>query len=191
MRARRGRIVVLIEEMTCQGSLDLLARTHLGRLACAQGPQPYVVPFYFAYRDYSLYSFTTVGQKIEWMRANPLVCVEADEVVNSQEWVSVIVFGCYEELPDTPERQSDREFARKLLQQYVMWWETGLAKTILHGTERPLVPVFYRIRAVRITGHHATVEPPDTRLLLTDADEGSWLQRILRLVRGNIKRSFF
>ena len=154
---------VLIEEMTTQASLDLLARTRLGRLACAQGAQPYVVPFYFAYQDYSLYSFTTVGQKIEWMRANPLVCVEADEVVSPQEWVSVIVLGCYEELPDTPEQQSEREFAWKLLQQYAMWWEPALAKTILHGAERPLVPAFYRINAVRITGHRATVEEPDTR----------------------------
>ena len=156
---------MLIKEMTSQASLDLLARTRLGRLACAKGPQPYVVPFYFAYQDYSLYSFTTVGQKVEWMRANPLVCVEADEVVSPQEWVSVIVFGCYEELPDTPELQSEREFAWQLLQQYAMWWEPGLAKTIIHGTERSLVPVFYRIHAVRITGHRATVEPPDTNLL--------------------------
>jgi uncharacterized protein len=83
---------VVIEEITIQASLDLLARTRLGRLGCAIGSQPYVVPFYFAYQDYSLYSFTTVGQKIEWMRANPLVCVEADEVVSSQEWLSVVVF---------------------------------------------------------------------------------------------------
>jgi hypothetical protein len=34
-------------------SLDLLARMRLGRLACAQGTQPYVVTFYFAYdNDY-------------------------------------------------------------------------------------------------------------------------------------------
>jgi len=26
-----------------------------------------------------------------------------------------------------------------------MWWEPGYVKTILHGTERHLVPVLYRI----------------------------------------------
>ena len=88
---------MLIEELTRQASLDLLAGTRLGRLACARGPQPYVVPFYFAYHHNCLYSFSTVGQKIEWMRANPLVCVEADQVVSPHEWVSVIVFGRYEE----------------------------------------------------------------------------------------------
>ena len=40
---------MLIQELTRQASLDLLARTRLGRLACTQGAQPYVVPVYFAY----------------------------------------------------------------------------------------------------------------------------------------------
>ncbi len=150
---------MLIQELTRQASLDLLARTRLGRLACAQGPQPYVVPFYFAYDNNCLYSFSTIGQKIEWMRANPLVCVEADEVVSPQQWASVIVFGRYEELPDTPEYESARTFAHKVLRQHALWWEPAYAKTILHGTQRPQVSVFYRIHVVRITGHHATPEP--------------------------------
>jgi len=35
-------------------------------------------------------------------------------------------------------------------------WEPGYVKTILHGTERPLVPVFNRIDIGHITGHRAT-----------------------------------
>jgi uncharacterized protein len=183
---------MLIEELTREASLDLLAGTRLGRLACAQGAHPYVVPFYFTYQHNYLYSFSTVGQKIEWMRANPLVCVEADEVVSPQKWVSVIVFGRYEELPDTPEYQLEREFAWKVLQQYAMWWEPGYAKTILHGAERPLEPVFYRIFITRITGRRATLESAarfDTELSMTDAGEAGWLQRILWPVQGKLKRS--
>jgi nitroimidazol reductase NimA-like FMN-containing flavoprotein (pyridoxamine 5'-phosphate oxidase superfamily) len=145
--------------MTNDASLDLLTRMRLGRLACTQGSQPYIVPFYFAYQDYFLYSFTTVGKKIEWMRANPLVCVEVDDLVNSQEWTSVVVSGCYEELPDTPKWQCERAFAVKLLQQYAMWWVPALARTLLHSKERTPVPVFYRIRIVGITGRCAIVTP--------------------------------
>jgi hypothetical protein len=147
---------MLIQELARQESLELLARTHLGRLGCALGTQPYVVPLYFTYRDNYLYSFSTVGRKIEWMRVNPLVCVEADEVVNSQQWMSVIVFGRYEELPDTPEWKSARTFAYELLKQNAIWWEPAYVKTILHGTDRPLVPVFYRIDVKEITGHRAS-----------------------------------
>lgn len=149
---------MLNQELTRQESLDLLSRIRLGRLACAQGTQPYVVPFYFAYDNNYLYSFSTVGQKIEWMRANPLVCVEADEVVSPHNWVSVVVFGRYEELRDTPEWDSARQFAHQLLAQHTMWWAPGHVRTILHGTERPLVPVFYRIFVGQITGRRATLE---------------------------------
>jgi len=145
----------MIQEISRQESLDLLARTHLCRLACAQGSQPYIVPCYFAYNGNSLYSFSTVGQKIDWMRVNPLVCVQADEVVNPQEWVSVIVLGRYEELPDTPTYQFEIATAYNLLHKKALWWEPGYLKTILHGTERPLLPVFYRIHVVQITGHRA------------------------------------
>ena len=147
---------MLIQELTRKESLDLLARTRLGRLACAQGPQPYVVPFYFAFNKHYLYSFSTVGQKIEWMRTNPLVCVEADEVVSPEQWVSLIVFGRYQELPDTLKWETAREHAHKMLRQNAIWWEPGYVKTILHGKERPLVPVFYRISVGQITGHRAT-----------------------------------
>ena len=65
--------------------------------------QPYVVPIYFAYEPDRLYGFSTVGQKVEWMRDNPLVCVEADEVRAHNEWASVVVLGRYEELSDRPD----------------------------------------------------------------------------------------
>ncbi|MGO9060039.1 MAG: pyridoxamine 5'-phosphate oxidase family protein [Candidatus Binataceae bacterium] len=146
-----------------------------------------------AYHDGYLYSFTTVGQKIEWMRVNPLVCVEADEVVSPQRWVSVVVFGRYEELPKTPEWQLEREFAWKLLQQYAMWWEPGYVKTNLHGTERPLVPIFYRIYVDRITGHRALLEPeapPDTRLS-GRLRRNRLAPRILSLIRNKLKQWSF
>ena len=147
---------MLIQELTRQASLELLTRAHLGRLACAQGAQPYVTPFNFVFYQDCLYSFSTVGQKIEWMRANPLVSVEADEIVNSRQWASVIVFGRYEELPGKPEWNIERTTAAIMLQKNGMWWEPGYAKTILQGRERSLVPVFYRIHLTQITGHFAT-----------------------------------
>src|ERR1700728_3934612 len=124
---------MLIREITSEDSLNLLAHMRLGRIACAQSGQPYVLPFYFAYDAKYLYSLSTVGQKINWMRANPLVCVETDQVATSQEWVSIIILGRYEELPDTPEWRGRREFAYGLLRQTAVWWEPGYAKTIVQG----------------------------------------------------------
>ncbi len=150
---------MVIRELTRQESLDLLTRIHLGRLACARANQPYVVPISFAYHYNSLYCATTIGQKIEWMRENPLVAVEVDEIFSAQQWESVIVSGRYEEFSDTPETRDLRQLAWGLLQETnKLWWEPGYVKTILGDAERPLAPLYFRIHIGRITGHRATKE---------------------------------
>ena len=167
-----------IEELTRKASLNFLAGSHFGRLACAKQSQPYITPFYFTYQDRWIYSFSTIGQKIEWLRANPLACVEVDEIASPQEWTSVVVFGRYKELAKTtdghppreipfglheePTKTTDdqdaRELAFKLLQQRRLWWEPGYASTVLHGTPRPLDPVYFRLSVDEISGHRATVK---------------------------------
>jgi nitroimidazol reductase NimA-like FMN-containing flavoprotein (pyridoxamine 5'-phosphate oxidase superfamily) len=106
---------MLIRDLTLQECQEMMIRTGFGRLGCAIDNQPYVVPIYFAYQPDHLYSFTTVGRKIEWMRKNPKVCVEVDEVVGHFRWMSVIVTGRYQELPNTPELSSERLQALKAL----------------------------------------------------------------------------
>jgi nitroimidazol reductase NimA-like FMN-containing flavoprotein (pyridoxamine 5'-phosphate oxidase superfamily) len=184
--SRYGRLAVLIEELSRQSCLDLLSHMRLGRLACAQGTQPYVVPFYFACDNNCIYGFSTVGKKIEWMRANPQVCVEADEVVSPQDWRSVIVLGRYEELPDTPEWTIERVTALSLLRRHAMWWEPAYAKTAIHGRVSSLEPVFYRIHIDAITGRRATRESSPQPGLSATSSEG-WLQGILRRLHGEIE----
>lgn len=147
---------MLIQEMTRDASLQFLARKGVGRLACARDGQPYITPFSFVLDGDCLYSFSTVGQKIEWMRINPLVCVEADDVETPQKWSTVIVLGRYEELPKTPQYEDTRQFAYSLLQCHPQWWEPGYVRTILHGEERPLEPICFRIHMSHISGHRAT-----------------------------------
>jgi uncharacterized protein len=153
---------MLVQEMQPKESFSRLAKMHLGRLGCVKGAQPYVVPFYFAYDSNYLYGLSTAGQKIDWMRANPLVCVETDDLVSADEWVSIIVLGRYEELPDTPEFRTPREMAYAFLQQWPDWWEPGYAKTIVNGAERTLIPVYFRVQIVQITGRRGVAEVSPT-----------------------------
>lgn len=89
----------------------LLPRIGLGRLACAHEGQPYVIPIYLVYEQVFLYGFTTLGQKVEWRRVNPRVCVEWDQVVSEYDWTSVIISGQYEDLPDSFEYGQERQRA--------------------------------------------------------------------------------
>lgn len=83
--------------------------------------QPYVIP------GDRLYGFATLGQRFEWMRANPLACVEADEVFASKNWRAVVVLGRIEELTDKPESDEVRRQAQEMHERRAMWWQTAYA----------------------------------------------------------------
>ena len=75
---------MVIQEMTERECRAMLAGTNVARLACARNNQPYIVPIHVDLDGEFLYGFATLGQKIEWMRQNPLVCLEVDELINSR-----------------------------------------------------------------------------------------------------------
>lgn len=149
---------MLIREMTRESCVSLLKELTFGRIACAREAQPYVTPFYFAYHGEFIYSFATVGKKISWMRANPLVCVEVDKINGRQEWQTIVIFGRYEELPSVPEMHDARVLAHSLLATVGDWWEPGYAKTLHGRTERALEPVYFRIAIDDISGHYGSTD---------------------------------
>jgi len=144
--------------MTSKECHTALARTQLGRLGCVNGHQPYVVPIYFAFDEDFLYGFTPLDWRVKLMRANPLVCVEIDEVTSNDRWMSVTACGRYEELPDTREWAAERMRAHECLAKRAMWWEPPFAVTQGGGSSE-YTPVFYRIRVEHVTGHSAAPEP--------------------------------
>jgi uncharacterized protein len=154
---------VHIEELSKIASLNFLIGRRFGRLACASNLQPYITPFTFVYHENFLYSFGTVGQKINWMRANPLVCVEVDEIVDPAHWTSVIINAKFEELVDIPDGKLSRALAFKLLQKENLWWEPGYVKTIIHGEQRPMEPVYFRLFIEDITGHKSVHDEAQSR----------------------------
>jgi uncharacterized protein len=143
---------VLIQNMTREMNIDLLKSVRLGHLACAQGSQPYVTPFSFAYYDHFIYSFATVGKKIDWMRANPLVCVEVEKVVGRSDWQTVVILGRYQELSNSPEYHETRSLAHSLLAATPVWWEPGAVKTFIQDVESPRQPIYFRISIDEISG---------------------------------------
>jgi nitroimidazol reductase NimA-like FMN-containing flavoprotein (pyridoxamine 5'-phosphate oxidase superfamily) len=153
-----------ITKMEYQECRDILRRLGFGRLGCARDNQPYIVPLYFAYEPDHLYGFATFGQKIEWMRANPRVCVQSDEVLSSDNWTSVIVLGRYEELPDTPAYADERGKAQSLLEKRSMWWQTSYVASNVRGQSVAPSPVFYCIHIEEISGLRASPEGGPVRV---------------------------
>ena len=147
---------MIIKELTTAECFEMLAEKRVGRLACARENQPYIVPFHFAFdAGEHLYAFSMLGQKIEWMQANPLVCVEADDIQNQSEWISLVVFGRYEEPPDAPEFQSARTRAFELLSRRAMWWQPAYIAGSRCAPASSEKPIYFRILIEKITGHRA------------------------------------
>jgi uncharacterized protein len=207
---------VVIREMSRDECLGALARGRLARLGCARDNQPYVVPIYYAFDKAPdgefLYGFTTVGQKVEWMRANPRVCVEWDEVARYDGWVSVIAFGRYEELPgpaagepagrpptravvpEPSEEARPLERARDLLQQHATWWQPGAtayAASDHRDRSQPFRALYYRIRIDQVTGHQATPDSGDSTHSAGPASKNGpegWVRRALRGLAWRVSR---
>jgi len=153
-----------ISEMQDRECRDILARLGFGRLGCARDNQPYIVPIYFAYEPDHLYGFATLGQKIEWMRTNPRVCVQSDEVLGNDNWSSIIVLGRYEELPDTPAYANERGKAQSLLEKRSMWWQISYIASNVRGQSEAPSPVFYCVHIDEISGLRATPEGEPVRV---------------------------
>jgi uncharacterized protein len=142
---------MLITKMRTKECRELLARLGFGRLACACNDRPYIVPIYFSYNDDRLYSFSTMGQKILWMRQNPLVCVEVDQVRAHDNWESVVALGRYVEIPKGPEGAQARDYVRSLLGKRHLWWQSGYT---VNQVRRPnvVIPIYYCILLEKMSG---------------------------------------
>jgi hypothetical protein len=172
-----------IYEMTEGECRAMLARGNVARLACTLNNQPYIVPIHIDLEGDFLYGYATLGQKIEWMRQNPLVCLESDELVSHGQWASVIVSGRYEELPNTPEYAGERRVAERLFQRHPMWWEP--ASVPVPG-DHHRAPIVFRVRIGRVTGRRASraaASAADARRNPSEA-KARWMTGVLERVRG-------
>lgn len=91
------------------------------------------------------------------MRANPKVCVQTDQVENQGEWISVIVNGQYEELPD-PQYTEERKHASSLLAKRSQWWLNALGERQMRVGDQSIEPLFFRIRIQSMSGLRAADE---------------------------------
>ena len=85
--------------------IDSLVRHQvIARLGCYADEKVYVVPVSYAYDGDCFYLISKEGLKIDLMRKNPKVCLQIDNMQNMSNWQSVIIWGEFEELTETNER---------------------------------------------------------------------------------------
>ena len=140
-----------IHELTTTECEDVLERSRLARLGCARFDQPYIVPIHVAFDAEltCLYAVSMVGQKIDWMRSNPKVCVEIEGIGDVRHWTTVLVFGRYEEIGRTANDAPKRERAERLFEQRRQWWLPAAAQVPSRQHDQL---VLFRIQIDRLSG---------------------------------------
>ena len=174
--------IIPISQQECS---ELLQRVSIGRLACSLNDQPYVVPVAFSYEPDCIYIFSTFGKKIEWMRKNPKVCLQADEIGNRSNWTSVVVTGTYLELNVPQYHTAQREHAReRLAAQCSEWWRIPLSGARDRALVSSMETVFFRIDIKSISGLRAVPEAGEPAASgIRSLSKGVWGLRLARLAR--------
>lgn len=133
---------------------NIISSQIVGRLACSNGKQPYIVPVTYAYDGKFIYGQTDEGMKLKILRKNPSVCFEIDMMVDLRNWQSVIIQGRFEELKERKEKE-----AREILFNKVYPLMTTVFPHMYgHETESEIddtnriKPVMYRIKIRKMSG---------------------------------------
>jgi uncharacterized protein len=83
---------------------EVITNGILGRIGCSWKGKTYIVPINYVYDGKCIIAHSTEGSKIFIMRENPDVCFEVEEIINNQNWKSVIAQGTFQEISDERER---------------------------------------------------------------------------------------
>jgi uncharacterized protein len=144
----------MLGQLTIAQINNILSSQVVGRLACTDGKQPYIVPVTFCYDGKYIYGQTNDGTKLKILRKNPNVCFETDIMTDMRNWQSVIVFGKFEEL-----KNKEAEKVREIFFDCVF---PLLTSSTIHTHEHEVTAkvddssrvkyVMYRIKIKKVTG---------------------------------------
>jgi nitroimidazol reductase NimA-like FMN-containing flavoprotein (pyridoxamine 5'-phosphate oxidase superfamily) len=137
-----------VEDMSPGEMHALLQRESFGHLGCARDGRPYVVPMHYAYDGKDLYFFTTQGMKTRFIQANPQVCLQVEEVIDSTSWRSVMVVGRAHELTLADEMRQ----AMKLITERNPSLSPAISATEIDSMGRGVDIALYRITPEIIDG---------------------------------------
>ena len=102
----------------------------------------------YAYDGKELFFFTTEGMKTQFIDANPLVCLQVEEVTDSSHWRSVMVIGRAERLSAS----EDIQHAMQLIVERNPSLTPAISATQLDAWGRAVDIALYRITPEMIDG---------------------------------------
>ena len=137
-----------IDEMSSKEIQELLQKVGHGHLGCLHQGKPYVMPMHYYLKDSDIYIFTTQGMKSHDMDANPDVCLQVEDVRESERWRSVVVTGQAKRLTEQP----DIDQAMQFIKTKNPTLSPAINRTWIDAEGRPEVIEIYRIYPTEMSG---------------------------------------
>lgn len=121
-----------MEALERDEAIEVLEAAPVAHLGTSVGGRPYVTPMSFVIHEGKILFRTTSGRKLDAIRANPEVCIEASRFdEETGEWMSVIVEGRAGEVAEDRLKQTT---VAKLLEKY----EKVMGSPLSSGGMQPL-----------------------------------------------------
>ena len=133
-----------IEALDDVETTRILREQSIGRLGCIADSEPYVVPVNFFFDGHDIFIHSLPGRKIEALRKTGKGCLQVDEIRDTFNWRSVLLFGNYEEIVDERIRhESMKEIFAKTPSM------TPVESALM---DRSQLPIVFCLRTYRVTG---------------------------------------
>lgn len=134
-----------MNDLTPEEARALLSKSMVAHLGVISEGEPYVSPISFVVVDDAICLRTGAGRRVEAIRENPRVCVEASEYeVDSGHWQSAIAWGDAEILEDD---DRTREIVMELMTKY-----RDALGSPLSGSPMPEPGLIVKIPIVELSG---------------------------------------
>lgn len=148
LNCRERKIMVNIEDMTPVEMKSLLIAKDFGHLGCARSGRPYVVPMHYAYDGECIYFLTTEGAKTDYIESNNEVCFQVEEIIDRENWQSVMVTGRAERITEPEEK----EHAMQKICSRNPTATPAISVTAVDAWTRQTTVAFYRIHTEMMDG---------------------------------------
>ncbi len=137
-----------MERLSREEAIEILADVPVAHLGLIDDGEPYVTPMSFVVDGERILFRTMAGRKLEALRANPSVCIEASRYdEETGDWASVIVKGVARE---TDEESLKTEVISGLFKKY----EKVIGSPLARGGMQPLqgLPHVLVVDMLEVTG---------------------------------------
>jgi uncharacterized protein len=82
-----------IHKMSSAEIVELLQKIGYGHLGCIHAGKPYVIPMQYYLKDDAIYMFTDRGDKSHDLNKNPDICLQVEELDDTENWSSITIAG--------------------------------------------------------------------------------------------------